>query len=167
VPPCPAERQSRSAGCTGAWFYSDIYARFHEHVQHLADGSLGTERTAQRQMPLDLVAVATTLLLLDDVTGIGEFGDDRIGAALGDVQLGGDVTQTHAGVTHDADQGTGVIGKKAPIRHRKQRSMSILEFRCHGGVSLYVSALEQASVTKHYKPAAPLPSVPLGQLGLF
>jgi hypothetical protein len=55
-------------------------------------------------MALNLVAGAPAFLLLDDVAGIGKLGDDSVGAALGDVQRNGDVTQTYAGVMRYADQ---------------------------------------------------------------
>jgi hypothetical protein len=39
------------------------------------------------------VAVAAAVLLLDDVAGLGQVGDDAVGAALGDAQAGRDVAQ--------------------------------------------------------------------------
>ena len=36
-------------------------------------------------MGLDLVAVAAAVLVLDDVPGLSEIGDDAVGGALGDV----------------------------------------------------------------------------------
>jgi hypothetical protein len=42
----------------------------------------------QRQVRLDLVTVAAAVLLLDDVAGLGQAGDDTVGAAPGDAQAG-------------------------------------------------------------------------------
>jgi hypothetical protein len=49
----------------------------------------------QRQLRLYLVTVAVALVL-HDVPGIGEAGDDAVGAALGDACPGRDVAQPHA-----------------------------------------------------------------------
>jgi hypothetical protein len=54
------------------------------------------------------------ILLLDEVAGCGQVGDDAVGAALGDVQAGGDVAQAHARVVGDAQQNSGVVGQEAP-----------------------------------------------------
>ena len=56
----------------------------------------------QGQVRLDLVAVTAAVLLLDEVAGCGQVGDDAVGAALGDVDAGGDVAQAHARVVGDA-----------------------------------------------------------------
>jgi len=66
---------------------------------------------------LDLVAVAAAVLLLDEVAGCGQVGDDAVGAALGDVQAGGDVAQACARVVGDAQQRPGVIGQETPACH--------------------------------------------------
>jgi hypothetical protein len=50
---------------------------------------------------LDLVAVAAAVLVLDDIPGCGEVGDDRMGAALGDGEAGRGVAQPRAGVGRD------------------------------------------------------------------
>ncbi len=77
----------------------------------------------QRQVRLDLVAVAAAVLLLDEVAGCGQVGDDAVGAALGDVQAdgdiqaGGDVAQPRARVVCDAHQHPGVAGQETSVRH--------------------------------------------------
>ncbi len=58
--------------------------------------------SGQRQVSLDLVAVAAVILLPDRVAGLGEVGlgevgDGAVGAALGDAQAGRDVTQPAPG----------------------------------------------------------------------
>jgi hypothetical protein len=54
----------------------------------VADGTLSAVGFGQRQVRLDLVAVAAAVFLLDDVAGPGQVGDDAVGAALGDAQAG-------------------------------------------------------------------------------
>jgi hypothetical protein len=50
-----------------------------------------------RSATLDLVAVAAAVLVLDDVPGFGEIGDDAVGGALGDARPGRDVSQRAPG----------------------------------------------------------------------
>jgi hypothetical protein len=50
----------------------------------------------QREVRLDLAAVAAAVLLLDHVAGSGQAGDAAVGAALGDAQAGRDVAQLRA-----------------------------------------------------------------------
>lgn len=66
---------------------------------------------------MDAIAVTTPVLVLDDVAGFDQVGDDAEGAAFGDVDHGGDVTQAHAGVVRDADEDPGMVGEEAPLRH--------------------------------------------------
>src|SRR5208282_2259686 len=73
-------------------------AGVHEQCQHLTDRPLSADGFWQGQMGLDAVAIAAAVLVLDDVAGFGEVGDDAEGAALGDAQRRGDVTQAHPGV---------------------------------------------------------------------
>jgi len=68
----------------------------------------------QREVRLDLVAVAAAVLLLDDVAGPGQVGDDAVGAALGDVELGRDVARADPRVVRDAQQDPGVAGQERP-----------------------------------------------------
>ena len=78
------------------------------------------DRLRERQVGLDLVAVAAAVLLLDDVPGLGEIGDDAVGGALGDARPGRDVAQPHARVVGDAQQHPGVVGQEAPLRHARK-----------------------------------------------
>jgi hypothetical protein len=72
------------------------------------------ERVAQAREYL------TGALLLDDVAGCGQVGDDAVGAALGDAQAGREVAQPHARVVGDAQQHPGVVGQEAPVRHARE-----------------------------------------------
>ena len=68
-------------------------------------------------MVLDAVAIATTVLVLDDVAGFGQVGDDAKRGALGDAERRGDLAEAHAGVVGDADEDSGVVGEEGPLRH--------------------------------------------------
>jgi hypothetical protein len=50
----------------------------------------------QREVCLDLAAIAAAVLLLDDVPGCGQVGDDAAGASVGDAYAGRDVTRSDA-----------------------------------------------------------------------
>jgi hypothetical protein len=66
-------------------------------------------------MRLDPVAVAAAVLVLDDVPGVGQVGDDAVRAAFGDSQAGGDVPQPGSRVLGDAEQDSGVLGQETPV----------------------------------------------------
>jgi hypothetical protein len=85
--------------------------------QDFADRALMPVRFRQRQVRLDVVAIAAAVLLLDDIAGLDQVRDDAERAALGDVQAGRDVTQAHPGVVSHAQQDPGVIGQEGPARH--------------------------------------------------
>jgi hypothetical protein len=53
-----------------------------EEGQDFADGAFPAGGFGQRQVRLDLAAVAAAVLLLDEVAGSGQVGDDAVGAAL-------------------------------------------------------------------------------------
>lgn len=103
APPHPRGHGARSVGLLRGRVSIGGRAGFDQHVEYLADGPLARDGLAQRQVPLDLIAVATTVLLLDDVARFSQLCDDSEGAALGDIQRGGDLAQAHAGVVRDAD----------------------------------------------------------------
>jgi hypothetical protein len=85
--------------------------------QDFADGAFPAGGVWQREVRLDVVAVAAAVLLLDHVAGLDQVGDDAEGAALGNVQAGRDVAQAHPGVMSDAQQNPGVVGQERPARH--------------------------------------------------
>jgi hypothetical protein len=64
-----------------------------EQGQDLADGAYPASGVGQRQVRLDLVAVAAPVLVLDHVAGLGQVGNDAVSGALGDAQPGRDVTR--------------------------------------------------------------------------
>jgi hypothetical protein len=64
---------------------------------------------------LDLVAVAAAVFLRDHVAGLGQVGDDAVGAALGDAQPGRDVTQPRGRVVGEVQQDQGVVGQEGPF----------------------------------------------------
>ena len=56
----------------------------------------------QRELRLNVVAVAAAVLLPDHVPGLDQVRDDAEGTAFRDVQAGRDVPQAHSGVMGDA-----------------------------------------------------------------
>jgi hypothetical protein len=62
-----------------------------EQSEHLADRAISTDSFWQGEVVLDAVAIATPVLVLDDVAGLGQVGDDAKRGALGDVERSGDV----------------------------------------------------------------------------
>jgi hypothetical protein len=65
-------------------------------------------------MSLHLVAVAAAVTALDHVPGVGQVGDDRERAALGDPHGRRDLTEPDPGVVGDGHEHAGVIGEEAP-----------------------------------------------------
>ena len=84
----------------------------------------------ERQVGLDLVAVAAAVFVLDDVSGLGEIGDDAVGDVPGDAGPGRGVAQPHARVVGDAQQQPGVVGQEAPVRYSANYSGPFLEIYC-------------------------------------
>jgi len=87
--------------------------------QDLADSASPAADLWKRQVSLDLVAVAAAILVLDDISGLGEISDDAVGGAITDARPVRDVAQSHARVLGDAQQHPGVVGQEAPVRHAR------------------------------------------------
>jgi len=91
----PARRWWRCAGLAAAFVRPS--SRSQRRVgagkkgQDLADRAFPASGLREREVRLDLVAVAAAVLLLDHVAGLGQLGDDAVGAALGDARPGRDV----------------------------------------------------------------------------
>ena len=62
-----------------------------EEGDDLAAGGFAGAGPGHRQAGLDLVAVAAAVLRPDHVAGLGEAGDDAVGAACGDARAGREV----------------------------------------------------------------------------
>ncbi len=88
-----------------------------QEFKHLTDGPLSPYRFSERQVGLDLVAVATTVPVLYDVAGCRQVVDYAVGAAFCDIYRCGDVAQAHPGVTGDADEHAGMVCEEAPLSH--------------------------------------------------
>ena len=86
-----------------------------EEAEQLADGGLLAGRPGQREVGLDLVAIAAAFSLLDHVAGLGEVGDDGAGAALGDAQGGCDVAQPYPRDAGGGQQDPGMVGQQRPV----------------------------------------------------
>jgi hypothetical protein len=66
---------------------------------------------------LNLIQVAPSLSLLDDVTSLGQIVHDAVRASLGDAELRGDVLQANFRIVCDTEEHSAVIGKKVPRGH--------------------------------------------------
>src|SRR5260370_3119001 len=86
----------------------------------LPDGAFPLVWFWQREVRLDVVAVAAAVLLLDHVPGLDQVCDDAEGAAFSDVQAGRDVAQAHPWVMGDAQQDPGVINQEGPARRDRR-----------------------------------------------
>ena len=80
------------------------HAVTHQDGQDVADGWFLAGRFWQREVRLDLIAVAAAVFVLDDVSGRGQVRDDAVRAALGDTQGGGDVPQPRTRILGNAQQ---------------------------------------------------------------
>jgi hypothetical protein len=100
-----------------------------EEAEDLADGPLARHGVTQGQVALHFVPVPASVLLLQDVSGFREVGDDPVGRPFRDLQVGGDVAQTDAGVMGDAQQHPAVIRQESPsLRHDSSRTF--IEMNC-------------------------------------
>src|SRR5919108_4235048 len=75
-----------------------------EDPEDFADRPFLGDGFRQRQLRLDAVAVAAPVLLFDHVPRLDEVTDDAVGAALGDAEGRGQVSQPEAGVSANADE---------------------------------------------------------------
>jgi hypothetical protein len=91
-----------------------------QNIQYLPDRLLTIWELRQRQLVLDLITIATTLSLLDDVTSVGQIGDDGVGVSLRYAKVGRDVTQAYFRIVGDAQQSPTVVGEEAPVSHTRQ-----------------------------------------------
>src|SRR5207237_1466189 len=91
--------------------------RTDEEVEDLTDRTLPDRRLRERKVVLHDVAVASPVSLLQHIAGLGEVIDDRVGAALRDLEVCGDVTQARARIVRDTQQHAPMVGQEAPLRH--------------------------------------------------
>ena len=68
-------------------------------------------------MFLYVVTVAAAVPFLDDISGFGEVSDDRVRAAFGDIERGGEVSQSGVGLFRDEEQGSCVFREEGPVAH--------------------------------------------------
>jgi hypothetical protein len=88
-----------------------------EELEHLTDGAFLTRRFRQRQVVLDLVAIAAPVALLDHIARVSEVGDHPEGRALGDPKRRPDVAETNPRIASDAQQHPGMIRQETPLGH--------------------------------------------------
>ena len=90
-----------------------------ENSEQFAYGPHATD-IVERQVFLDVVAVAATISLLHHVAGVGEVDDDPVDGSLGDAEVLAQVAQPRIGLIGDEQQRPSVIGEEVPSGHRKQ-----------------------------------------------
>ena len=66
---------------------------------------------------MDVVAVATALLLLRDITTRDQVADNGEHASLGDVDRRSDVSMPHPRIECDAGEHSGMVAQKPPFGH--------------------------------------------------
>ncbi len=118
--PSAGVRTRRSAAVAPGWSgpgHRQSRAGARQEGGDFADGGLLASGFGQREVRLDLVAVAAAVFLLHHVAGCGQVGDDAGGAALGDAQAGRDVAQPHSRFVGDAQQDPGMAGQEIPALH--------------------------------------------------
>ncbi|MEA2214307.1 MAG: hypothetical protein QOF83_4255 [Solirubrobacteraceae bacterium] len=116
--------QARFRFLSGFGRCADPAAGVNEQLEHLTDRPFLTDPSSQRQVVLDVVAVAVAVLVLDDIAGVREVRDDAKSGALGDSKGRADVAEAYAGVVGDAEEGTSMVGQKAPLRHDQENNFS-------------------------------------------
>jgi hypothetical protein len=73
-------------------------------------------------MLLYLIAIPTTILLLEDVAGFIQIIDDSVRASFGNTERLRDVAQSDVRVVGDAQERTTVVGKEGPGLHDENLS---------------------------------------------
>ncbi len=91
---------------------------------------------AQWPIGIDFIVVAAADPGSRHVAPTHEIGDNRLGGALGDSDLSGDVPAAHSWVAGDTHEHVAVVGEKRPIRPR--RVFRLLAWARHvlNGISL-------------------------------
>jgi len=101
-------------------------------VDERRDLPVALDRVAQRQFGTDLVAVAPSLALAQDVARFLELGHDPLNGPLGHTDRRSHVTHSQLGVLRDAQQHVRVVGQEGPRRrHRHGRFPSGVSSRHH------------------------------------
>jgi hypothetical protein len=87
--------------------------------QDVAYGEFLAGRVWQREMRLDLIAVAATVLFLNDITGRCKVRDDPVRPALGDADGICNVPQPRTRILGDQQQDPRMVGQETPTTHRQ------------------------------------------------
>jgi hypothetical protein len=88
-----------------------------EKLQDVADCPFSTYRVVQRKVGLDAVTITAAFFVFDHITRLRQVHNDAVGSALGDVDGGGQVSQSGFGLLGDEEQGPGVVCQEAPFPH--------------------------------------------------
>lgn len=116
-----------------------------EQGKDFPEGLLAGNGLRKRLVRHDRVAVAAVIVVLADVAGRCQVGDDAVGASLGDAQAGRDVLQSHPRVVREKQQHTAVVTHEAPGPMPKTLSQ-FLEKNCeHCVVGLKIQGASDAA----------------------
>ena len=103
----------RLGGCSGSclvlWLLGDL-----GEIEESADLDVLLGRVAHVAVLVDAVAVAASVALALDVSGLDEVGEDALCSALRDADLFGDFAEPGVRCAGDAEEHLGVVGEEAP-----------------------------------------------------
>jgi hypothetical protein len=88
-----------------------------QDIQYIPYRASLIRQLGQGQMTLHLVAVTTTLALLEDVARFSKVRHDGVRVPLGDAEFGGEISQADVRILRDAEQRSPVVAEEAPISH--------------------------------------------------
>jgi hypothetical protein len=131
-----------------------------EQGKDFADGPLAAGGLWQRQMLLDLVAVAAAVLALADVARYGQVGHDAGGAAFGDARPGRDVAQPHPRVACQEQQHPAVVTQEGPAAQTRNattvsRKKLLVQVADVGwGQAPWISRRRRPGTRRHWKERA-------------
>jgi hypothetical protein len=88
-----------------------------ERIEEGAEAAVIFEGMAKRQVSFDLVMVAAADTDGCDISFAAQIGEDALGGALSDADVGGDVLQADIRVARDAEEYVGMVGEEGPLLH--------------------------------------------------
>ena len=89
------------------------FSRFQE-ADEITDRPVAVPGMAERQLPVNFVAVAASVASLRQVAGLFEVVDDMRRGSFGNPDADGDVSEPRAGIGGDAFEHVGVVRDEPP-----------------------------------------------------
>lgn len=93
-----------------------------QDAENLADLVAALQGVAQRELGVDLVAVAASLPRTLEISGFNQIGHDPLGRALADPDPLRNVAVADPRIPRDTKQHVGVVGQKRPVSHVEQHT---------------------------------------------